>query len=90
VTVPPLVIAATVDTVPGIARFQIVQTAPASLQVRLQPAANTDPQHLWERVRDALTRLLADRGLGHVTVQPAPEPPQRSPGGKYRTVIPLP
>ena len=33
--------------------------------------------------------LLAKHGLDHVTIERADEPPEQSPGGKYRTVIPL-
>ncbi|WP_281174169.1 hypothetical protein [Amycolatopsis taiwanensis] len=33
--------------------------------------------------------MLADRGLSHVELQRATEPPQQSDGGKFRPVIPF-
>jgi hypothetical protein len=39
-------------------------------------------------VHTAITRLLAGHGLEHVAVERAAEPPEQSPGGKHRTVIP--
>lgn len=78
-------------SIPGVELFQIVQTTPASLRVRLRPAssAGADPERVWRAVRAEITRLLTGHGLGHVTVERAGEPPEQSPGGKYRTIIPL-
>ena len=73
----------------GIALFQIVQTAPARLRVRLRPAEGADPDRVWQAVHAEIARTLAERKLGHVTVERAEEPPEQSRGGKHRTVIPL-
>ena len=35
------------------------------------------------------TRLLAEHGLEHVSLERAPEPPEQSKGGKFRQVVPL-
>ena len=86
VSIPPL--AMEVD-VPGVELFQIVQTTPTSLRVRLRPASDADPQQVWEAVNAAIKDLLAKHSLGHVTVEHAEEPPEQSPGGKYRSIIPL-
>ncbi len=67
----------------------IEQTTPTSLRVRLRPADGADPDQLWQAVHTQLTRLLTEHSLGHVTVERAEEPPEQSPGGKYREVIPL-
>lgn len=87
VSIPPL--ALEVDHVPGVELFQIAQTTPTSLRVRLRPATGTDPARVWQAVRTEITRLLAEHKLEHVAVERAEEPPEQSPGGKYRTVIPL-
>jgi phenylacetate-coenzyme A ligase PaaK-like adenylate-forming protein len=87
VSIAPL--AFEVDHVPGVELFQVVQSAPTSLRVRLCPAAGADPDCVWQAVHAELAHLLAEHGLGHVTVERAGEPPEQSPGGKYRTVIPL-
>ncbi|MFE3455189.1 hypothetical protein ACFXJ8_40355 [Nonomuraea sp. NPDC059194] len=41
-------------------------------------------------MREEIIRLLAEHEVDEVTIERAQEPPQRSPGGKYRRVIPLP
>ena len=86
VSLPPL--ALEVDA-PGVELFQMVQTTPTTLRVRLQPAAGADPERVWQAVRADIVRLLTEHRLGHVLVERAEEPPQQSAGGKYRTVIPL-
>ncbi len=87
VLIPP--VALDVAHIPGVERFQIVQRTPTSLHVRLTPTADAEPGRVWQEVRAAITRLLADRGLENVAVELAAAPPEQSPGGKYRTVIPL-
>ena len=87
VAVPPL--ALEIDHVPGVELFQIVQTAPTQLRVRLHPAADADPNRVWRAVHSELTKLLNEHGLGHVSVELAAEPPVPSSAGKCRTVIPL-
>jgi hypothetical protein len=87
VSIPPL--AFEVDHIPGVGLSQVVQSTPTSLLVRLRPAAGADHERVWQAVRGELARLLAEHGLGHVSIERAAEPPQPSFGGKYRTVIPL-
>ncbi|WP_245332162.1 phenylacetate--CoA ligase family protein [Bradyrhizobium sp. NAS80.1] len=87
VAVPSL--ALEIDHVPGVELFQIVQTAPTQLRVRLHPAADADLNRVWRTVHSELTKLLNEHGLGHVSVELAAEPPVPSSAGKYRTVIPL-
>ena len=89
VAVAPLAFGTLLDRTPGIELFQVAQTAPAALRVRLRPAVGADPDRVWRAVHDEITRLLASHGLGHVAVERAAEPPEQSPGGKYRTIIPL-
>jgi phenylacetate-CoA ligase len=90
IAVPPLALESVIDSAAGVELFQVVQTAPTGLQVRLLPAAGADSDQVWAAVLSGVTGLLGDLGLGHVAVERAPEPPQQSTGGKYRTVIPLP
>jgi phenylacetate-CoA ligase len=89
VTIAALSFGTLVDRTPGVELFQIVQTAPTRLRVRLRTAAGADPASAWEAVYAAIMRPLAEHGLGHVTVERAEEPPEPSAGGKHRTIIPL-
>ena len=87
VSMPPLVLE--VDHVPGVELFQLVQSAPTLLRVRLRTAADADPNRVWQAVHVELAKLLTEHGLGHVSIKLAAEPPIPSSSGKYRTVIPL-
>lgn len=89
VTIAPLAFGTLIDRTPGIELFQVVQTTPTTLRVRLRPAAGTAPESAWQVVQSEVAQLLAGRGLDHVAVERAEEPPQQSPGGKYRTIFPL-
>jgi phenylacetate-CoA ligase len=82
IAVAPLTFATLADRMPGIDRIQLVQSAPATLRVRLRPASGAESDHVWQAVRVGLTRLLAEQGLDNVTLELAEEPPQQSSGGK--------
>lgn len=89
VDLAPLVIATVVDRLPGISLFQLVQTAPTSLRVRLQGAPDIDQEQVWQNVHSALTAVLQEHDLAHVTLERDEESPQPAAGGKYRRVIPF-
>lgn len=89
VTITPLVFGTLVDRTPGIDLFQIVQTTPTNLRVRLRPAPGADPDRVWKAVQIEITRLFTEHKLDHVVVERAEEPPEQSPGGKFREIIPL-
>ncbi|MFG2888119.1 phenylacetate--CoA ligase family protein [Streptomyces sp. NPDC048248] len=89
VQLAPLAFGTLFDRTPGVELFQVEQTAPSTLRVRLLPTTGADPERVWRTAHVELTRLLADNKLDHVTVQRAEEPPQQTAGGKYRTVIPF-
>ena len=89
VAIPPLAFGLVLDRTPGIELSQIVQTTPTSLRVRLRTDASADSDRVWQAVHEQISRLLAEHKLDHVTVERALEPPEQSPGGKYREIIPL-
>ncbi|WP_020575735.1 phenylacetate--CoA ligase family protein [Actinopolymorpha alba] len=89
VSISPMLFGTALDRVTGVERFQVVQTAPTTLRVRLQPSAGADADRVWQAVRDEITHLLTEHKADHVTLERAEEPPQQSPGGKYRRIIPL-
>lgn len=80
----PMLFGIAMDRVRGVESFQVVQTAPATLRVRLRPGDD----EVWKRAEAEITRLLADHRAGEVTVERAAEAPERSAGGKLRRVVP--
>lgn len=89
VTLSSLPVSQRVALAAGVEQFQIVQTAPSILRVRLQLRAGADPDRVWRDVHAALVRMLEDHDLAQVVVERGTEPPERSAGGKFRSVIPL-
>ena len=89
VTLAPLLIGASLYHIPGIEQVQLVQTAPTSVRLRLRRASKADPDRVWAAAHTAIRDLLNAHGLGMVSVERAEEPPEQTPGGKYREVIPL-
>ena len=87
VAVPPL--AFEIDHVQGVELYQIVQTDAHSIDVRLRITPGADADHTWSAVDAELKNVLAKHGLSVVSVRRGSEPPKQSPGGKFRTVIPL-
>ena len=89
VTIAPLAFGTLMDQTPGIELFQIVQTTPTNLRVRLKTASGADPNQIWQTVHNEMTHLLASYRLDHVTLECGEEAPEQSPGGKYRRILPL-
>jgi phenylacetate-coenzyme A ligase PaaK-like adenylate-forming protein len=89
VTVTPLTLSTRLDRLPGIALFQIEQTTPTELLLRLRPAPGADPEQTWTAAQRELADLLTSSGLDHVSVRRADQAPQPAASGKYRLVKPL-
>jgi phenylacetate-coenzyme A ligase PaaK-like adenylate-forming protein len=87
VTLDPLVFSSLADRIPGIDRFQLVQTRPDTLRLRV--AADRDPDRVWEAVHTQIRHVLDAHRLGHVRVERDGRAPVQTPGGKYRSVVPL-
>ncbi len=87
VTMPPMAFYALLDPVPGVDLYQVVQTAPDALRVRL--AISGDAATVWQRVEADMRDLLARHGLGHVRFERGDEPPEQTQGGKIRPIIPF-
>jgi phenylacetate-coenzyme A ligase PaaK-like adenylate-forming protein len=92
VSIPPLLFVTLIDHMPGIELFQVVQTSPNAVRIRLCYQATYDrPQQdrQWQALKAELSGLLKGHGLDFITLERATEPPQQSQGGKFRLVIPL-
>ncbi|WP_394827748.1 hypothetical protein [Pendulispora albinea] len=88
-TLSSFVVSLQIELAGGVELFQIVQTAPETLRVRLQPRAGADPEKVWRDAHLALSSMLTKHGLAHVAIERGTEPPELSPGGKLQSVIPL-
>lgn len=88
VVVMPMAIATTVEETPGVLRYQIVQTAPARLIVRLDEDAVSDRAAVWTEVCRRLEAFLAAQRVGAVIIELAAERPEVNPrNGKLRHVL---
>lgn len=83
----PMALATVVEETPGVHRYQVVQTGPTSLEVRLEVAPKAQPDQVWEAVKGRLREYLAKQGLTTVTVERGTALPMRDPRtGKFRHV----
>jgi hypothetical protein len=83
-----MAIATRVEEIPGVRRYQVLQTAKDALTVRLETNPGTDRNEVWRRVREGLTDFLRTRDAAGVVLHLAAEPPRANPGsGKLRHVL---
>lgn len=83
----PMVLSTVIEETPGVQRFQVIQTRPTTLRVRLaaEPGAN-EPQ-VWTKLVSRLRSYLAAQGIADVTIEHASEYPAPHPvSGKFRQV----
>ncbi|HAL15911.1 MAG TPA: CoF synthetase [Anaerolineaceae bacterium] len=87
VAVLPMAIASVVEQVPGVLRYQIIQTALDQLKVRLEVEPGTEREAVWDVVAVELQTFLASQGAATIGVALASEAPQANPvSGKFRHV----
>lgn len=89
VSIAPLAFSTLFDRIAGIERFQIIQTEPAALRIRLHIGSRAQKEEIWPIVEAEMKRMLAENNLQNVAIERGSEPPEQSAGGKYRNVIPL-
>lgn len=89
VRLPPLALSQAIESVRGLTLFQIAQSAPEGLELRLQIAPTADADTVWREAEASLRKMLAEHGLEHVAIKRGGEPPEQGRGGKFREVIPL-
>ncbi len=89
IRVAPLQLATLFDRTPGVHQFQIAQTAPTTLRVRIRADSGADLDQVWQSVHGEMSHLLAEYHLDQVQLERATELPEQSQGGKYRVVIPF-
>lgn len=85
VPILPMALATVVEEVPGVTRYQIIQTAPAELSLRID--APYENQQVGDMVTHRLREYLGTLGLPSIQIEESPEPPTRDPvSGKFRLV----
>ncbi|MGH3938059.1 MAG: hypothetical protein ACRDTG_05395 [Pseudonocardiaceae bacterium] len=75
VALSSLVVSPQVVSAAGVELFQIIQTTPSALRVRLQLSEGADPDRVWHEVSAKLAHMLSDHKLSHVVVERGTEPP---------------
>lgn len=70
--------------IPGVERFQVVQTGPDRLRLRLKVASWYDHEQVWSTTIKRMRALLEDEGVAPIVLERAPELPRTDPlTGKY-------
>jgi phenylacetate-CoA ligase len=84
-TIPllPMALATVVEETPGVGSYQLLQTGPAHLSIRLEVAPGHDRIRVGKGVTERLREFLSAQGLKEVIVEVTEERPVRDPtGGK--------
>ncbi|HZE37300.1 MAG TPA: hypothetical protein VE172_00660 [Stackebrandtia sp.] len=89
VPVAAVAVVTTVERTVGVDGYQVIQTEPSVLEVRLRVSPGADAAAVWDSVCDDLRSMLDNYDLVKIAVARSAEPPERSPGGKHRKVVPL-
>lgn len=88
VDVVPLAIGMVVDQTPGVVRCQLVQTARATVRLRLDADPAHDVDAVWPALLGRLREYLAGQGIADVELVRTDEPPEQSAtSGKFRRVV---
>ncbi len=85
----PLAFDTVIETALGGCPYQIVQTAPHALAVRLQPPCDVELAAAWARAQPALRAWLDAQGLANVALALDRTSPHKDASGKLRHVLPL-
>ncbi|NNC13008.1 phenylacetate--CoA ligase family protein [Planctomonas sp. JC2975] len=90
VELSPMLFGTLLDRLPGVQQYQLLQTDPHTLRVRLSTGGPSEfESSVWSSVHDAIVRALAEHGVADAVVERAAEAPQREAGGKFRRIIPF-
>jgi phenylacetate-coenzyme A ligase PaaK-like adenylate-forming protein len=81
----PLVLATAVEEAPGVLRYQVLQSGPRRLRLRLEEAPGHDRARVCDDVFGRLRAYLSSQGLAAVEVEDSGERPRSdTAGGKMR------
>lgn len=90
VAVAPLNLVTVIEETPGVYRIQVIQKAPATLEIRLQVTRDAEIGSVWEQLHRRVHCYLDEQGIGAVEIRLSTEAPMQNPrSGKYQQVIKL-
>ncbi|HWI60904.1 MAG TPA: hypothetical protein VNT75_03600 [Symbiobacteriaceae bacterium] len=88
VRVLPLAFLAVVKETPGVKGYQVIQTGPAALRLRLETKPGADRAAVWGAVRERMASFLAHQGAAACELSLDSELPAADPkSGKFRHVM---
>jgi phenylacetate-coenzyme A ligase PaaK-like adenylate-forming protein len=83
----PLALMTVLEEGAHVTQFQLLQTGPRHLELRLEPGV-PDPRAALAALRQALSGYLLQHGLGHVLIKTSQQPPLHHPrSGKISRVL---
>jgi phenylacetate-coenzyme A ligase PaaK-like adenylate-forming protein len=84
----PLVLATVIEEIGGVLRYQMVQTGPRRLSLRVDEARGRDREQVCAELLRRIGEYLSAQGLDCVSIEAAPERPRPgSAGGKLRQFV---
>lgn len=80
----PMTFYVLLDLTPGLRRWQVIQTAPLTVSLRIEPVFPENDAQVWEAVYQRVKNYFVRQGLPEVKVERAPELPMVNPAtGKF-------
>ena len=87
VAIPPMAIATVVEETGGVRRYQVIQTAPDALRIRLEVVPGADVAAIWPAVVANARAYLDGPGVTDIRIEQDPASPAPHPiSGKFRHV----
>ncbi len=86
VDVIPFTLTTPVFETPGVCMYQVIQTEPGRLSIRLSVKQGWDEQVVWQDVRNRLSETLSQFEINGIEIVRSPTPPKPTDSGKMPEV----
>jgi phenylacetate-coenzyme A ligase PaaK-like adenylate-forming protein len=83
----PLALKTIVEKIPGVRRFQVIQTSPSQLTVRLEEFNSHLKEEVWEKIKKQLFDYLESQRLTNISIIKSEERPKKQKSGKFNHVF---
>lgn len=87
ISILPLAVSQVAEQTPGVFRFQLIQSAPSRIDVRIEPEAGADREAVWAALSARLREFLESQGAVGCEIVLSPESPQSTAAGKFQQVM---